>query len=89
MTYHAPPPESLTPERDQRLLHREAQAAKRERFVEGVAGPRIYSRLEMVDELRRLARVTGSTTTYRMLLQAADELERYDREVFAGRMTGQ
>jgi hypothetical protein len=89
MTYPGSLPDALTSEADQRLLHHEAEAAKRERFGEGVAGPRIYSRLEMVDELRRLARVTGSTTTYRMLLQAADELERYDREVFAGRMKGQ
>jgi hypothetical protein len=79
----------LTSPRDQRLLHRETEAAKRERFGEGVAGPRVYSRLELVDWLRDEARLHAGSYIASVFRQAADELERYDREVFAGRMTGQ
>jgi hypothetical protein len=87
MTFHGTDETSLTSPRDQRLLHREAEATQRERFGEGVAGPRVYSRLELVDLLRWIVHChrTEMPTISAICSQAADELERYDREVFAGR----
>jgi hypothetical protein len=88
MTFHGTDETSLTSPRDQRLLHREAEAAKRERFGEGVAGPRVYSRLELVDWLRSLDHELIGGELANAFSQAADELARYDAEVFAGRMKG-
>jgi hypothetical protein len=50
-------PNTLTSERDQRLLHRAAEAAKRERFVEGPFIPPPRATFTIAQDFESLARV--------------------------------
>ena len=105
MTWTGPVPNSLTSESDQRAEYDANLAAQREHVAEAPANPvRIYSRMELVDELRRYCKSTaviadqeirvtsGSRASWHkltvILRQAADELARYDAECFEHRMKG-
>lgn len=91
MTYPGPVPNSMTSESDQRAEYDARVAAPREHVAEVTPGPRVYSRLELVDELRILSLVLyirGIVGGPAICSQAADELARYDAECFAQRMHG-
>ena len=89
MSYPGPVPNSLTSESDQRAEYDANLAAQREHVAEAPANPvRIFTRPEMIDELRRLANRSFAKETRDLCRQAADELARYDAECFAGRLKG-
>ena len=86
MTWTGPVPNSLTSESDQRAEYDANLAAQREHVAEASPGPRIYTRMELVDELRRMAlnwRSINELVGYAAICsQAADELARYDAAEF-------
>lgn len=86
MTPNAYTPGSMTGERDEQQRVTDERREQAERFGEANPGPWIYSRLELVDFLRRMANGFRDGHDYaERLRQAADEIAKRDADVFMGR----
>lgn len=90
MTWTEPSPSINTARNDERAAYDAQRAEQRERLGEATGG-KVYTRLDLIDQLRRLSRNENYwliAAEAALLSQAADELARYDAECFAGRMKG-